>query len=71
MDTQELQRRMAYHPIKDDAQRELYEQNRAKFIDLARHVVEATPESREQSLALTALQEALMWTNAAIACNIR
>jgi len=26
-----------------------------------------TPESREQSLAITALEEAVMWANAAIA----
>jgi hypothetical protein len=29
--------------------------------------VEHTPESREQSLALTNLEQAVMWANAAIA----
>lgn len=34
---------------------------------LAGHIVSTTPPSREQSLSLTALQEAVMWANAAIA----
>ncbi len=32
-------------------------------------VLSNTPPSREQSLAITKLQEARMWANAAIACN--
>lgn len=35
--------------------------------DFAHLIVDMTPESREQSLALTALEEAVMWANAAIA----
>ena len=37
---------------------------------LAHWLVDHTPAGREQSLMLTALQEAQMWANAAIACNL-
>ena len=37
------------------------------FRDLAVQIVATTLPSREQSLALTALEEALMWANKAIA----
>ena len=32
-------------------------------------IVESTPASREQSVALTNVQQAVMWANAAIAIN--
>lgn len=65
---QELETRFTYHPPQGD-QRERYERLRAEFHALAKLIVSLTPESREQSLALTALQEASMWTNAGIACR--
>jgi hypothetical protein len=48
----------------------LHEETRARFRMLAHWIIDNVPHSREQSLALTALQEAQMWTNAAIACNL-
>ena len=36
---------------------------------MAEEIVKHTPPSREQSLALTALEECVMWANAAIARN--
>lgn len=48
----------------------LHDETRAAFKVLAHWIVDNVPMSREQSLALTALQEAQMWTNAAIACNL-
>ena len=36
---------------------------------LAQDILDLTPPSREQSLALTKLEEAVMWANAAIARN--
>lgn len=38
--------------------------------ELAHWLIDNTPSGREQSLMLTALQEAQMWANAAIACNL-
>ena len=48
----------------------LHEEVRKHFRELAHWVVDNTPPSREQSLALTAIQEACMWSNAAVACNL-
>ncbi len=36
---------------------------------LAEHILANTPPSREQSLALTNLEQAVMWANASIARN--
>ena len=49
----------------------MHESVRANFRILALALVDIMPTtSRELSLALTALQEAQMWANAAIAVNI-
>ena len=50
------------------------QQDRYQFIRvLGKELAEAircnTPESRERSLAFTAVQQAVMWANAAIAVN--
>lgn len=57
-----------YHPPKDD-QPQRYEMIRAKAKELAYVINGCTPMSREQSLAFTALEEAVMHANAAIARN--
>ena len=67
MERSEIERRLGYHPIQGN-QKFLYESNRELFIRMAEYV-SGLGDSRESSLALTALQEALMWTNAHIACN--
>lgn len=67
MQKSELVRRMGFHPLKGN-QQFLYQSNREMFIRMG-EFISALGESREMSLALTALQEALMWTNAHIACN--
>lgn len=36
---------------------------------LAESITLYTPESREQSIAVTKVREALMWANAALSCN--
>ena len=62
----ELAVRFTYHPPSGD-QPERYESLRAMAFVFAEKIVELTPQSREQSLALTSLEEAVMWANAAIA----
>lgn len=65
----EIDRRMGYHP----ATRQtipMYEENRAQAVNLAVLWDTTLPPGRELALALTALQEALMWANAAVACNL-
>lgn len=65
---QEITRRLGYHPATPTTVPK-FEANRYHAIWLAKFWDGALPESREKSLALTALQEALMWANAAVACN--
>jgi len=57
-----------YHKPKDD-QPARYEKIRADAKLLAKTIEAMTPQSREQSLALTNLQQSVMWANAAIAIN--
>jgi hypothetical protein len=65
-DDDDLVNRFTYHPPKND-QTERYESIRHEALRLAHHINERTPPSREQSLALTHLEDAVMWANAAIA----
>lgn len=62
----ELTTRFTYHAPKT-GQPEKYHSLRDRAKNLAREIVLLTPESREQSLALTKLEEAVFWANAAIA----
>lgn len=68
IDPAELEKRFTHHPPKGD-QTERYDALRERAHDMAEDILEATPTSREQSLALTALEEAVFWANAAIARN--
>lgn len=63
-----IENNFKYHPPKED-QAERYELIRAKARELAYVISAFTPFVREQSLAFTALEEAVMWANAAIARN--
>ncbi|MDX9972524.1 MAG: hypothetical protein RBU21_05975 [FCB group bacterium] len=44
-----------------------YERMRQKGLELAEEITRSCPECREKSLALTKVEEAVMWANAAIA----
>ena len=72
MDKTDLYKRInndfTYHPPKND-QVDRYEQLRNKAAELAHLIVTLTPISREQSLALTFVEQASMMANAAIARN--
>lgn len=57
-----------YHAPKAD-QPERYQAIRDKAKELAMLIGNSTPMSREQSLSLTNLEQAVMWANAAIARN--
>jgi len=64
----ELVKRFTYHrPIDDQPDR--YEQIRARAYDFGVFLNTNCPQSRELSLAMTKLEEAVMWANAAIARN--
>jgi hypothetical protein len=64
---QEIEKRFTYHPPVTATQVARYEELRAKAKEFAYLICESCPDSREQSLALTKLEEAVMWANAAIA----
>lgn len=69
MDEAELQKRFGYHQPKDDAVRETHETIRLGAYYFARLVANLVPQSREQSLAFTAIEEAMFWANGGIARN--
>ena len=62
----DLDNRFTYHPPTDE-QVVLYEQLRESARYMAHLIVNNCPNSRERSLALTHLDETVMWSNAAIA----
>lgn len=63
-----LVNRFTYHPPKD-TQPERYERLRSEARCLADWIDDLCPESREKSLAITKLEECVMWANASIARN--
>ena len=66
MTADEIGRRFAYH-APSDGQPARYERIRAEARDLAVTLDGLCPESRELDLAMTSLEQAVMWANAAIA----
>lgn len=50
-------------------QQALYAEIRGQCMELALYIYRATPYSREQSLALTNLEQVMFWANAAVARN--
>lgn len=68
MDSADLENRFTYHPPKDN-QAARYEILRAAGRSLAEEINHSCPDSREKSLAITHLEDAIMWANAAIARN--
>lgn len=68
MDEADLKTRFTYHsPGGNQAER--YGWLRKEAHQLAILINEQAPDSREKSLAITHLEEAVMWANAAIARN--
>lgn len=61
-----IENNFRYHAPKP-GQQEKYEQLRAKAKELAYLIDEVCPSGRERSVAMTELESALMWANAAIA----
>lgn len=64
----DIERTFTYHkPI--DTQPERYEKLRFEAKVLAALIMKCCPDSRERSVALTNLQQTIMWANASIAIN--
>ena len=68
MDDKQLDSIFTYHaPFGDQAERYNVLRNSAR--DFAHLINTVCPESREKSLAITNLQQTVMWANASIAIN--
>ena len=63
-----LENNFRYHAPKE-GQPEKYEALREKAKELAYLIEEVCPNSREKALAMTQLETAVFWSNAAIARN--
>ena len=63
-----IENNFTYHPPFGD-QPQRYEAIRAEAKKFAEFITANTPSSREQSVALTNLEQAVFWANAAIARN--
>lgn len=68
MTKKELENVFSYHAPTEDQVKD-YNTIRSEGKRLASIINELCPDSRERSLALTKIREAVMWANAAIACN--
>jgi len=66
MDTADLVNRFTYH-APQDGQGERYQKIRDTGLYVANLINAECPESPEKSLAVTRIEEAVMWANAAIA----
>lgn len=61
--------RFGYHPPQSQEAKDGHEQMRAVLATAAGMVAGLVPPGREQSLAITKLEEAMFWANAGIARN--
>jgi len=68
MHIQDINNRFTYHAPKP-GQSKRYEDLREAGRQLAILINDLCPESREKSLAITKVEEAISWANAAIARN--
>lgn len=66
MEINDIENRFTYHPPKEN-QAERYAFLRAKAKTLAEEINKECPESREKSLSITYLEQAVFWANASIA----
>jgi hypothetical protein len=63
----DLERRFTYHPALSDARQQHHTAVRLACHQAARLLVSACPPGRELALALTNLEQAMYWGNAALA----
>lgn len=64
----QIENNFMYHSPKN-GQQEKYESIRSKAKELAYLIDDMCPGSREKSLAMTKLEESVMWANASVARN--
>lgn len=67
MQTEDIDNRFDFHPVKSGADKTAHEEVRERLRTAAHFINVMVPEGREKSLAITALEESMMWANAGIA----
>lgn len=67
MTGEDLQDRFGFHPAGTESARRAHSSVRAACLVAARSLNELLPEGREKSLAITNLEQAMFWGNAAVA----
>lgn len=65
----DLEKNFTYHAPTEE-QKEIYKNIRKMAYDYAEYIQKVSPQSRELSLALTKIEESVMWANAGIARNL-
>ena len=58
------------HHVPDEDKIKIFQTVREQGRALAELILKEAPQGREQALALTKVEEAVMWANAAIARNV-
>jgi hypothetical protein len=71
MDANDIENRFTYHPPATSEQVERHELVREMCGHLAHSLNTLLPDGREKSLAITHLEEVMMWGNAALARDPR
>lgn len=67
MENSDLKNRFSFHPADTPEKQHSHEMVRDELLDTAVLIDNLVPDSRELSLAITKLEEAMMWANAGIA----
>lgn len=71
MTQDEIDRRFNFYPADSDRKRNGHAAIRRAFKEMAEFIAEQVPDGREQSCAITALEESMMWSNAGYARPVR
>jgi hypothetical protein len=69
MDREYVERIFTHHPPKSEDTVKAHEKVRSDVLELALGWIEELPDSAEKTLAIRALQKAMMFANSAIAQN--
>jgi hypothetical protein len=67
MDPADIEHRFAFHAATTEEKRDAHTSVRQQCKQLADFINEKCPDGREKSLAITAIEEAMFWGNAALA----
>lgn len=66
----ELENWFTHHPPANEGVAQVYQEIRNGGLELAKLIVDECPRSHERDEALRKVREAVMWANAAVACNL-